>query len=254
MGKATHNPQVLILGGSGETEAVLSLFVGSHIAFWRAPTSLPVAVENPTGDLRQFLADPALAAVRHVLDVSHGFDHAISAELADFCAQRRLLYVYLRRPAWLPQRGDTWTTLQNMAEARDAIAGYGRVFTNVGRGLLEGLKGHPGELLVRQTTRHSAPPPFDGLRYVFGTPPFSQADEVALFASLEVEAVLFRNTGGGQGVSKLEAARALGLPMIMLSRPAAPLGKRLHSVAEVRAWAAGLGVLRDEKAAALERP
>lgn len=235
MGPKAPRARILILGGAGETAAVLSKvrgYAGLEVdVLWDDGAALDRA------GLAQVLRDGGWT---HLLDVTHGFAGTISATAASACSDAGADYVLLRRPAWTRQNGDRWTDVADMTEARAAIARFARVFTNVGRAMLPDLAAFDGMLFVRQTTQHAAPPPRSNMRYVFGSPPFSHAAEVALLRDLEVDAVLFRNTGGAASETKVTAARALGLQIVMLSRPAAPVGTHLPDVAAVARWADSL--------------
>ena len=45
-----------------------------------------------------------------------------------------------------------------------------------------------------------------------------------------------RNSGGAEGLSKVVAARQLGLRIIMIDRPPAPEGLAVQTVAQVLDW------------------
>ncbi len=246
MGPSATNTRVLVLGGAGETHAVLQALGNKAVGvIWTG-----VRPEGPAPDIPELYPKDLGAlgfadilrtvSATHLLDVSHGFEAAISADAAAACAGPGVPYANLRRPAWRAAPGDDWRDVADIDAARAAIAPYPRVFTNVGRALLPGLRGHPGHLLVRQNTRHAHSPMLKNASFVFGSPPFTQAEEEALFAELRIDAVLFRNTGGDASVSKVHAARAMGLPMIMLARPPAPEGLHLSSLQDVTAWADAL--------------
>jgi precorrin-6A/cobalt-precorrin-6A reductase len=48
--------------------------------------------------------------------------------------------------------------------------------------------------------------------------------------------VVAKNAGGKGAVSKIGAAMTLGLPVVMIDRPAVPERKVVRSVARVMAW------------------
>jgi precorrin-6A/cobalt-precorrin-6A reductase len=50
------------------------------------------------------------------------------------------------------------------------------------------------------------------------------------------EVVVAKNAGGKGAVAKIAAARALGLPVVMIDRPAIPPREVARTVAEVMAW------------------
>lgn len=242
MGRPAQDVNILLLGGAGETAPVLSMLrgradIGVSLIWDGAPQ------DGLASDLPDVILDlagiaGALRAGRftHLLDVTHGFAGEISTDAAAACVDAGVGYAVLRRPAWTAQAGDRWQDVGDIEAAGQAIAPFARVFTNVGRAMLPALIGFDGQLYVRQTSQHDAAAPRGNMRYVFGTPPFSHDSEVALLRDLAVEAVLFRNTGGDASDTKVTAARALGLEMVMLARPAAPEGVHLPDVQAVSRW------------------
>jgi precorrin-6A/cobalt-precorrin-6A reductase len=65
--------------------------------------------------------------------------------------------------------------------------------------------------------------------------------ELALLRSHDVRVVVTKDSGGALNVAKLTAARALGLPVVMVDRPPYPRG-----VATVDSVAAALATLRPD--------
>jgi precorrin-6A/cobalt-precorrin-6A reductase len=47
-----------------------------------------------------------------------------------------------------------------------------------------------------------------------------------------------KNSGGGATYAKIEAARALGIEIVILRRPPAPEAETLHDLETVMAWIA----------------
>ena len=69
--------------------------------------------------------------------------------------------------------------------------------------------------------------------------PFSVAGDVALMRRHGVTHVVTKNSGGRGAEAKLAAARELGLPVIVIDRPALPARHVVASVAEVMDWLHG---------------
>ena len=81
------------------------------------------------------------------------------------------------------------------------------------------------------------PFPFEGGEFVIGRPPFRQDREEALFKALQVTHLVAKNAGGQGGRAKLDAARALGLPVLMLKRPAMPPDTvRIETIQDAIRW------------------
>ncbi len=71
---------------------------------------------------------------------------------------------------------------------------------------------------------------------VLGRGPFSLEREIALLHEHGIEAVVSKNSGGPGTYAKIEAVRALGVPVVMVERPALPEGETVETVAAVLAW------------------
>ena len=65
--------------------------------------------------------------------------------------------------------------------------------------------------------------------------PFSLADELELMKRERIDALVTKNSGGRATYAKIEAARMLGIEVVMVRRPPAPK-RRLFSLDEAMAW------------------
>ena len=81
-------------------------------------------------------------------------------------------------------------------------------------------------------------PALDPARFevVLARGPFDFDSERRLLESRAIDVVVSKNSGGEAAQPKLEAARALGLPVVMIARPPPPPGERVESVVAAKAW------------------
>jgi precorrin-6A/cobalt-precorrin-6A reductase len=68
--------------------------------------------------------------------------------------------------------------------------------------------------------------------------PFSLADELQLMKRERIEALVTKNSGGRGTYTKIEAARALKIEVVIVRRPPAPEAETLHDLDAVLAWIA----------------
>lgn len=175
-----------------------------------------------------------------VIDASHAFDADVSRRAALLSTRLNLRYLRVLRPPWRASGQDLWTDYRTVRKASDDIPVGERVFSNTGRASLPEFDAFAGQVLfLRQTQPQTAPPPYDFVRYIAGTPPFSQRSEEALFQDLRITRLICRNVGGSASISKLLAARRLGLRVAMVARPDPPTGMQVvETVTEALAWEA----------------
>jgi len=86
----------------------------------------------------------------------------------------------------------------------------------------------------------TAPFPFEGGEYLIGRPPFPVEREKDLFRALGIDWLVVKNAGGTPSRTKLTAAGDLGLPVLMIKRPALPQALVVETVEEAVAWARAL--------------
>jgi precorrin-6A/cobalt-precorrin-6A reductase len=240
--------RVLILGGTSEAAALARAVAASG---WAAPIlSLAGLTEaapvegvvlrsggfgGPEG-LAQYLRATGIAAV---FDATHPFAARITEHAAKACTAADVPRFRLQRAGWQLQPGDQWHAVATLAEGLAWLRPRARrVFATPGRRALAEL-GAAQELtfVMRGITR---PPELPGnVIWITGRPPFPVEAEVALLRKHEVAALLIQASGGALTYAKIEAARVLRLPVVMLTRPQPPAGAS-GSAPEALAWLAGV--------------
>ncbi|WP_282128616.1 precorrin-6A/cobalt-precorrin-6A reductase [Roseobacter litoralis] len=241
----------LVMAGAREAHAVVN---GLLARGRRVVASLPEeerifdALRVPTR-LGRFQSADALwgwmqdQRVGTVIDASHAFDDDISSMASEVCVTQGIRYLRLLRPPWQATLRDRWISFPSVEAAAPSVPPTARVFSNTGWLSLpayETFSGH--RLYMRQTHSVSAPPPFAFVTFVRGTPPFSQFQEENQFAELRITHLICRNVGGAASMSKLLAARARNLPVLMIERPVCPAHlKQVETVVEALAWEADQG-------------
>ncbi|MBU0861716.1 MAG: precorrin-6A/cobalt-precorrin-6A reductase, partial [Alphaproteobacteria bacterium] len=113
------------------------------------------------------------------------------------------------------------------------------VFLGTGRQTLDRFANLAGRRVIcRQIDPLTGPFPFEGGKFLIGRPPFSVEHEMELFAALGIDWIVVKNAGGDASRTKLTAARALGIPVLMIRRPPPPKGAQITDSVDVAvAWA-----------------
>jgi len=176
------------------------------------------------------------AKIDAVIDATHPFAAAMARRTAEICARRALPHVKILRPAWDREPGDIWISVASAAEAATHITPDCVVFVASGRQTLPALAQCDARLICRQIDPPEGVFPFAKGEYLQATPPFSVADEVALFKQRGVQMLMVKNAGGAASRSKLIAARQLGIPVLMIERGPPPACLIVPTIEEAEAW------------------
>ncbi|MFI6761826.1 cobalt-precorrin-6A reductase [Micromonospora sp. NPDC050417] len=243
---------VLLLGGTGEARRLASLLARERPDL-RVVTSLAGRVARPAlpdGEVRVggFGGPAGLAEwlrrerVGAVVDATHPFAARISTSAVTACAEVGLPLLVVRRPGWTERPGDDWRRVPSLEAAAGTIAGLGeRVFLSTGRqsvAVFAGLDRH--WFLVRSVDPPDPPLP-RRLAVVLDRGPFTVAGERELLRRYEIEVLVTKDSGGTMTAAKLEAARELGLPVVLVDRPPTPPADRVEHIEDVVSWLSTLG-------------
>ncbi|PCH93177.1 MAG: precorrin-6x reductase [Rhodobacteraceae bacterium] len=234
---------VLVLAGTSDARTVLEQLktrdvIASLAGATRDPAPLPVETRiggfGGVEGLQEYLTAQGITAV---LDATHPFAANMSANAHAACRALNIPHCILRRPEWLPQAGDDWHFIDEIADLAALITPKSQVFLATGRQTLRDYACLVGcYLYARVIDLPHAEFPFENGEFVIGRPPFSLSDEIALFERLKIDWLVAKNAGGNRARSKLDAARALGIPVALIKRPATPEALVVDSAAQAKDW------------------
>lgn len=246
--------RVLLLGGTteaGQLARALALAgigaVYSYAGRTAAPLDQPIPVRTGgfggVAGLVQFLQDQRIT---FVVDATHPFAAQISQNAIAACAQAHVPLASFERPAWQAAPGDDWTAVPDIAAAVAALPDHpARVFLAIGKQTLAAFADKPQHhYLLRLVDAPEGPLPLPNATAVVARGPFDVAGDLDLLKSRQITHIVAKNAGGVGAEAKLTAARALGLPVILIDRPTLPPRHVLGSVDEVMGWIGHAGIDR----------
>ncbi|MGE5147122.1 MAG: precorrin-6A/cobalt-precorrin-6A reductase, partial [Candidatus Eiseniibacteriota bacterium] len=168
MARSARMRRTLILGGTAEARALAGalaerrdLAVTLSLAGRTAePLKQPVPVRSGGFGGAEGLADYLRAARIDVLiDATHPYAAAISANAAEAARAARIPLIALRRPPWTRVAGDMWTEAGTMEEAVTALGqAPRRVFLALGRKELHPFEAAPQHVYLVRSVDPVDPP------------------------------------------------------------------------------------------------
>ena len=178
--------------------------------------------------------------ITHVVDAIHPFAAQMSCNAVQACAAAGVPLLAFVRPAWAAQAGDQWQCVADIAGAVAALpSAPARVFLAIGRqNLLPFAQCAQHHYLLRLVDAVPSVP-LPNAQVVIARGPFTADGDRALLREHGITHVVAKNSGGMGAAAKLEVARDLGLPVILINRPKLPDRDTAATVAQVMDWLCG---------------
>jgi precorrin-6A/cobalt-precorrin-6A reductase len=239
--------RVLVLGGTFEASQLADLLarqsgISSTLSFAGRtkalrPPQIPYRIGGFGGvdGLQAYLEAERIDVL---VDATHPFAEQMSRHAVIAAAGANIPLIVLSRPAWIAQPGDHWIDAADMAVAAAALGREPkRVFLTIGRLQIGAFAEAPQHFyLIRTIEPLPLPPNLPRHRVILGRGPFAVEAENELLREESIDVVVSKNSGGEAAFAKVRAARRLGLPIVMVTRPRQASGPVSHDPAEAMAF------------------
>lgn len=237
--------RALILGGTADASLLAAEIaragidaVYSYGGRTRAPANQPLPTRIGGFGGVSGLADTIRREnITHVVDATHPFAAEMSRNAVAACAETGTPLIALERAPWTKAPGDNWIEIPDVNAAVAALPeAPANVFLAIGRQHIAPFATKPQHAYtLRFVDPPDAPLPFAADVIVLRGP-FTLEGELEMIRKRSITWIVARNSGGDGARSKIDAARRLGLPVVMIARPQLPERLRVESVAEIMQW------------------
>jgi precorrin-6A/cobalt-precorrin-6A reductase len=225
----SRSPRVLILGGTSEASELAAqlatradLTVISSLAGRVSEPRLPAGIVRVGGfggvaGLISYLVDEDIELV---IDATHPFASKISGSAELACHTLSVPLIALERPPWEPKERDFWRCVPDVQAAASMVNHKcNRVLLAIGRQELGAFSNcDDAWFLVRAIDEPSERLPANS-KLILKRGPFHLKDEMQMLRSESIGLIVSKNSGGAATYSKIEAARELQIPVVMIDRP-----------------------------------
>lgn len=222
--------RLLLLGGVTDALAIARTLGPQHIyslaGVGRVPTDLVCQVKvggyGGAEGLEQFITEQGIDLL---VDATHPYAAQISHNAALASVMAKVPCWALRRPAWQAGARDDWREVESWDELIQALQPFKRPLFTLGREPLQHLDEIPEHqfwtLRALENTLRDVPQ-HPRCEVIGARGPFLLEDERALFQQRTIDVLISKNSGGDATEAKLEVARELNVPVLILKRPLLP--------------------------------
>lgn len=242
---------LLIMGGTADARALAAAVLARRPKM-RVITSLAgrtAVPRKPMGEVTvggfggaQGLADYMLQEnVDGVIDATHPFAAAISANVAEASRMTGVPRLVLMRASWtFADDAGVVRVADTAAAARALDKGDRRVFLAIGRKEVSAFTDMPGRFhLLRFIDAPDVPPPFADCHVLTGRPGGLEAEE-RILDEFRIDALVAKNGGSDASRAKIDAALDRGIKVVLIDPPPAPPLPHGDSIDAALEWLAGL--------------
>ena len=236
--------KLLVLGGTRESNALSAVLIEHG---YSVVISLAGRTREPTparGQCRvggfggidglvRYLQDESIDAM---IDATHPFAEAITANAIAAARLVNLPFVVLWREPWRQRQGDDWRPAATISEAASLLPSGAIALVALGhQHVAPFLARSDLQLILRSIEPINGAEGLAHVRTIRARPAPSAEQEARFLREIGATHVVSRNSGGPGAYAKIEAARTLGLPVIMIDRPMSP-SDRVGTVDDVVHW------------------
>lgn len=239
--------RALILGGTADASLLAAEIARARIdavysygGRTRAPADQPLPTRiGGFGGVTGLADYIRREAFTHVIDATHPFAAEMSRNAVAACTETGTPLMALERAPWTKTPGDVWIDVVDVNAAVAALPeAPAKIFLAIGRQHIAPFAMKPQHAYtLRFVDPPEAPLPF-AADVIVSRGPFTFDSELAMMRTRGIGWIVARNSGGDGARAKIDAARTLGLPVVMIARPKLPERQRVESVAEVMQWLA----------------
>lgn len=154
-----------------------------------------------------------------LIDATHPYARQISKHATIASQTTGIALQRIDRPPWEKRAGDRWIEVGSIPQAVEKIPARARVFLALGSQSIGPFACRAdAHFVIRMVDKPAAPLPFASHTLILGQPAADWKRERKILETHRVSHLVCRNSGGSASYAKLEAARHLQLPVIMIQR------------------------------------
>jgi len=232
--------KILIIGGTAEAVIIAKELEKRGIYIILSYAGITENIDPPIENFRiggfggvegmkKFIAEKG---VTHILDASHPFSKIITINSIVAAQMAKVDYIGFERKKWEKEKEDSWRFVSDVNKAVKLINNEDRIFATIGNKEIRFLNRKPKPFyLIRMITEPTDKINLENFEIIFDRGPFERESEINIMRKYSINKLITKNSGSFAVFGKIQAARELGVEVIMIERPALP-GRKVFTNAE----------------------
>ncbi|MDG2187520.1 MAG: precorrin-6A/cobalt-precorrin-6A reductase [Hyphomicrobiales bacterium] len=170
-------------------------------------------------------------SIKIIIDASHPYSIQISNNALIASKQLDIKLIKLNRSAWKQTYSDNWLRVKSFSDSKyilDALPRESRIFLTIGKKYLPIFYDCKQWIMIRTIDQYNNCRT-GNRKYITGRGPFQVSQELILLKGNNITHIVSRNSGSKETYAKIQAAKILGIEIIMIDREKESiLGKNIH--------------------------
>ena len=200
--------------------------------------------------LRKYLLEEKISLL---VNTTHPYATQISENTLAVATELGLPYLRLTRPPWLKQSGEQWIEVPDLPAAADYLqSGFLNTNSGLSKQIVFLTTGNRGlelfqpcrkcNFVVRtieipeNVVSENGTSVWEDTTFLQARGPFNLENEMDLFRQYRISLLVTKNSGGDSTYAKIEAARKLEIPVLMVARPEVNSTDQCWKVNQVMDW------------------
>ncbi|HEX9447003.1 MAG TPA: precorrin-6A/cobalt-precorrin-6A reductase [Dongiaceae bacterium] len=234
----TSKPDILILGETIEATDLAEALQTRPDCAVMTPGDIAAPVLDQMASTEGLASLLRSKNIRLLVNAANAYDTDLNQRSLAAAIAVDVPILRLMRPAWQRDPLDSWIDVASVAAAADICRWYGkRILVTLGESDLSPFAGNDRcHFLIRLPSPPAQPLDLAHHDLIIGRGPFAWLDERRLMMEQQVDLLVSRNIGGLDSYAKIDVARDLAIPVVMITRPTPTQQPHAETLAQALTW------------------
>lgn len=235
--ETSSGAEILLLGETGEAAELAAALQAVDGCKLCRPHDLDIAAPDLTNAAR--LAERlSNRPIKLLVNAADPYDAGLNDCVLTAANAADIQFLRVLRPAWKRDPLDSWIDVASVGAAADICRWHGkRVLVALAETDLAAFAGNDRcHFIVRLPQPSKQSLALTHHDVIIGRDPFPWLDERRLMMEQQIDLIVCRNSGGLDAYAKIDVARDLAIPVVMIGRPPSPTQPQVDTIGQALTW------------------